>query len=276
MTRGLLITLLLLLWTSAPASASPDEVPAPGMSQRVDAIKQRGRLRAAVLDEYPWLRRNPSGGTEPFHGPGWVVARALASRLGVPIETVPVDFDSKTAVLGQDQADITIAPLLATPGRNATIDLVPYSSAAHCVFGLASNAKVTRARTLDDLNRPDVTIATIAGSPQGAWLEGRLPKTSRVSAPGTLADLATEPVESGRADVAPIDKFFFAGLVKRHPEFVTVPPGQACMQSSELALPIASGIAKGQPAFLTWVRAVTAEVRPQIEAEEATVIRQGP
>lgn len=274
MKRATVIAWLALVSTAA--SASPDEIPAPGTSPRIDAIRRRGHLRVAVLNEYPWLLRNPPGEAEPFHGPGWVVAQALASRLGVPIETVPVDFGAKIAVLGKDQADITVAPLLATPGRDATVDLVPYSAAAHCVFGLATNAKVARAQTLDDLNRPDVTIATISGSPQGAWLEGRLPKTARVGVPGTLADLATPPVESGRADVAPIDKFFFAGLAKQHPEFITVPPGQACTASQEFALPIAAGIAKGQPAFLAWVRAVTASVKPQIEAEEARVVRQGP
>ena len=76
-------------------------------------------------------------------------------------------------------------------------------------FGLADNPKVAQASSIDDLNRPDVTIAYIIGSPQGAWLQKRLPKAVRRGVAGSLADVPIDEITSHRADVANIDKFFF-------------------------------------------------------------------
>ena len=95
--------------------------------------------------------------------------------------------------------------------------MVNYSMTAQCLFGLENNLKLARANSIDDLNRPDVTIGYIAGSPQGAWLEERLPKAARRSTPGSLADIALDEVTSHQADVAPIDKFFFDGISKKTP-----------------------------------------------------------
>lgn len=38
------------------------EVPAPGQSPRIDAIKERGSLRAGILGGYPWLQENTTAG----------------------------------------------------------------------------------------------------------------------------------------------------------------------------------------------------------------------
>ena len=251
------------------------EVPRPGASQRIDAIRRRGALRVAVLDEYPWLKRNPEGAGAPFQGPAWVLAEEYARRLGVRLETVEVKFANKVSILDTDGADITIAPLLRTPAREQAVDMISYSMAAHCVFGRADNPKVSRAVTLDDLDRTDITIGSIENTPQGTWLQSRLPKAQSRAVPGNIADLATDEVVSGRADVAPIDKFFFAGLAKRVPGLVTVPKGDACLASNELPFAIAMAVGKGQPAFIAWLRDVAQAIKPQVEAEQARVTKAG-
>ena len=43
------------------AAAGPADVPPPGKSPTVDAIKKRGALRAAAIGEFPWLPENTSG-----------------------------------------------------------------------------------------------------------------------------------------------------------------------------------------------------------------------
>ena len=268
---------MLTAWAAQPATAVAADlrIPPPGASERVDAIKRRGALRVAVLDEHPWLKRNEEGEGARFHGPAWTLAQAYADRLGVRIQTVEVEFANKVSILAADGADITIAPLLRTPAREAAVDMISYSAAAHCVFGRADNPKVARAATLDDLNRSDVTIGVIRDTPQGAWLQGRLPKAKSRAVPGTLADLATDEVLSGRADVAPIDKFFVAGLARRSPGLVTVPKGDACLASRELSIPIGMAVSKGQPEFTAWLRAVAEAVRPKVEAEEARAMKTG-
>ncbi len=253
---------------------APDlAVPPPGTSSRIDAIKQRGTLRVAVLDEYPWLKQRATGESPPFAGPAWRLAEEYARRLGVRLETVPVNFDNKVSVLTSGQVDITIAPLLVTPARAKTVDLIPYSMSAQSLFGRADNPKLAQAKRIDDLNRPDITIAFIAGSPQGTWLQKRLPKAKQRPVPGNLADVPTAEILARRADVTTIDKFFFAGLAEKTPGLVPVP--RDYLRSQELPIPIGLAVAKNQPAFLAWLRAVAQEIKPQVEAAEAEVKKAG-
>lgn len=248
-------------------------VPPPGASSRIDAIKQRGTLRVAVLDEYPWLKQRAKGESPPFAGPAWRLAEEYARRLGVRLETVPVNFDTKVSVLTSGQVDITIAPLLVTPARAKTVDLIPYSMSAQSLFGRADNPKLARAKSIDDLNRPDITIAYIAGSPQGAWLQKRLPQAARRPVPGNLADVPTAEILARRADVTTIDKFFFAGLAEKTPGLIAVP--RDYLSSQELPIPIGLAVAKNQPAFLAWLLAVAQEIKPQVVAAEAEVKKAG-
>lgn len=275
-TIGGLLASTLLLGAPAMAASAEPPVPAPGASERVDAARQRGTLRVAVLDEYPWLKRNPAGAGRTFEGPAWLLAEDYARRLGVRLETILVGFDDKVSILSSGRVDITIVPLLETPARAEAVDLITYSKAAHCLFGLAANPKVARADSIGDLDRPDVTVGFINDTPQGAWAQDRLPRAARHGIPGTIADLATSEVVSGKVDVAPIDQFFFAGLAKKLPGLATIPKDAACLSSAELPLPIGMAISKGQPVFLAWLRAEAKAVGTQVEAEQARVVAEGP
>ena len=274
---GLLAATLLFGASGLAISAEqPVPVPTPGASERVDAIRQRGSLRVAVLDEFPWLKKNAADASAPFKGPAWLLAEDYAKRLGVRLETTPVGFDDKVSILSSNRVDLTIVPLLETPARIEAVDLVSYSQAAHCLFGRAGNPKVARASSIGDLNRPDVTIGFINDTTQGAWAQDRLPRAARHGVPGTIADLATSEIVSGEADVAPIDQFFFAGLSRKVPGLETIPKGAACLSSTELSIPIGMAISKGQPVFLDWLRAEAREIKPQLEAEQTRVVAEGP
>ena len=251
-------------------------VPQPGISSRIDAIRQRGSLRVAVLNEYPWLKQT-DGGKAPFEGPAWRLAEEYASRLGVKLETVSVSQDLKVPILSTGKVDITIAPLLETPARNKIVDFVLYSLSAQCLFGLADNPKVAAAVSIDDLNRSDVTVAYTIGTPQGVWVQGRLSQAVFLGVPVDPGspDVSIKPVLSHQADVTTIDKFFFDGIAKKVPGLVTVPRGAACLASKEMSIPVGLGIDKHQPEFLTWLRAVAEEIKPQVVAAEARVEKAG-
>lgn len=181
-------------------------------------------------------------------------------------------------MLLRGQVDITIAPLLETPERDKKVDFVLYSVSAQCLFGLADNPKVARAATIDDLNRSNITIAYTTGTPQGSWLQGRLPQAVGRGVPGDPGSIANVPMAeilSRRADVTSIDKYFFAGVAKAVPGLVTVPKGDACLASQELPIPVGLAIVKSQPEFLAWLRAVAQEIKPQVEAAEAKVEKAG-
>ena len=160
-----------------------------------------------------------------------------------------------------------------TPDREKVVDMIGYSASAHCVFGLADNPKVAAAERIDDLDQPTVTIGFITGTPQGAWLQKRLVRAARDGVPGNLADLATGEILAHRADVAPIDKFFFSDLRKKVPGLASVP--KDCLASQELPIPIGMAIDKDQPAFLPWLRAVAADIKPAVDADMADAVRAG-
>ncbi|MBV9874072.1 MAG: transporter substrate-binding domain-containing protein [Verrucomicrobia bacterium] len=270
--QGLLASAFCLAMALA-GRASEIPVPPPGASSRIDQIKQRGSLRVAVLDEYPWLEQNTEAGGKPFAGPAWCLAEEYANRLGVRLETIPVTFANKVSIVTSGQVDITIAPLLQTPEREKIVDFITYSMSAQCLFGLATNPKVAEAKSLDDLNRSDVTIAYIIGSPQGAWLEKRLPQAQRRGVPGSVADVAIDEITSHRADVANIDKFFFSGLAEKVPGLISVP--KEYLTSQELPIPVGMAISANQPEFLAWLRAVAEAIRPQLTAKEKELEKAG-
>ncbi len=271
--RLLMLTAAALLAFGTAARADDTAVPQPGASKRIDAIKQRGTLRVAVLGEYPWLKENTSGGGAPFEGPAWDLAQDVAKRLGVKLETVPVSHETKVPILSSGQVDISIAPLSETPSRDKVIDFVNYSVSALCLFGLATDPKMQKAQSIDDLNAPDVTIAYFTGTPPETWLPQRLPKAKLRGVPGSGANAPVDEILSHRADAAPIDKVAWVDLQKKVPGLAVLPKGDDCLKSDEMPTPVGMAIDKNQPVFLAWLRAVEKQDEPQLQAKEVSVMK---
>src|SRR2546430_5398619 len=154
--------LLLALALCMPAFADVP-VPAPGASPRIDAIKKAGVLRVGVLANAPWLVENTTGQGAAWSGPAWLLANEYAKRLSVKLEAVPVSHETKVPVLASNQVDISVTPLGRTPARLQGVGFVVYTSTSVCMFGLASNPKFTNAKSVDELNRPDITVAYYTG-----------------------------------------------------------------------------------------------------------------
>ncbi len=246
--------------------------PAQAAASTRSGNEELSELRFSI--EYPWLKQTSDGG-KPFAGPAWRLAEEYASRLGVRLETVPVSFDDKVSILKGGQVDITTAPLLMTAEIGKLADFILYSVSSQCLFGLSENPKIARAKSIDDLNRPDVTITYITGTVQGAWLTKRLPKATQHGVAGNTANIPVNEILSHRADATSIDKFFFAGFARQHPGLVSVPKGDACLASQELPIPVGMAIDKDQPVFLAWLRAVAEAIKPQTHDEEIRVEKTG-
>src|SRR6516164_4237980 len=161
----------LTLLACATAAYADAPVPAPGTSPRVDAIKKAGVLRIGVLANAPWLVENTTGSGEAWSGPAWLLAKEYAKRLNVKLEAVPVSHETKVPVLASNQVDISVTPLAETPDRLKVVDFVIYSNTSVCMFGLKSNPKFADAKAVDDLNKPDVTIAYYTGGGEEGWVK---------------------------------------------------------------------------------------------------------
>ncbi|BEP35561.1 transporter substrate-binding domain-containing protein [Variovorax sp. V59] len=268
LARGL--AALLLAGTFAAVHAQ--EPPAPGASPRIDAIRKAGELRVGVLQNAPWLIENTTGNGEPWSGPAWLLAKEYARLLGVKLSTVPVSHETKVPVLASNQVDMTISPLGETPERLKVVDFVVYSATSVCMFGRADNPKLAKAASVDDLNRPEVTIAYFTGGAEEGWVKERFPKARLRAVASSGATAPVEEIMARRADAAPINRVPWVGLQQKVKGLAVLPKENNCQGSTEKASPVGLAVDKNQPAYLEWLRQVAKARKAQLDADEARVI----
>ena len=247
-------------------------VPAPGASPRVDAIKKAGVLRVGVLANAPWLVENTTGGSgDAWSGPAWVLANEYAKRLGVKLEAVPVSHETKVPVLASNQVDISVTPLAETPDRLKVVDFIIYSNTSVCMFGLASNPKFADAKSVDDLNKPGITIAYYTGGGEESWVKERFPKAQLRGVAGSGV-APVEEVMAKRADAVPINRVPWVAMGRKLNTLDVLPKDNNCQNSMEKAAPVGMAIDKNQTAFLAWARAVEKELEAKLKADEMRIV----
>ena len=246
---------------------------APAKSPRIEAIKKAGALRVGVLSNPPWLVENTTGGGEAWAGPAWTLSKEYAKLLGVKLQPVLVSHETKVPVLASNQVDMTISPLSATPARNKVVDFVLYSRTSLCVFGRADNPKVSGAKSIDDFNKPDITVAYFTGGGEEAWVKERFPNAKlRAVTSGTAAPV--EEIMAKRADVTPINRIPWQALNRKVKGLTALPRENGCQDSPEMASDIGLAIDKNQPEFLEWLRAVEKRLHADLEKEEQAIIQK--
>ncbi|SDI83733.1 ABC transporter substrate-binding protein [Variovorax sp. OV700] len=261
-----------LLLAGAFGSVHAQEPPAAGASPRIDAIRKAGELRVGVLQNAPWLIENTTGNGEPWSGPAWLLAKEYARLLGVKLSTVPVSHETKVPVLASNQVDMTISPLGETPERLKVVDFVSYSTTSVCMFCRADNAKLAKATSVDDLNRPEVTIAYFTGGAEEGWVKERFPKAKLRAVASSGATAPVEEIMARRAGAAPINRVPWVGLQQKVKGLAVLPKENNCQSSTEKASPVGLAVDKNQPAYLDWLRQVAKARKAQLDADEARVI----
>jgi polar amino acid transport system substrate-binding protein len=262
--------LFAFLAPALPAAAQP--VPPPGASPRIDAIRKAGVLRVGVLANPPWLIENTTGAGQDWSGPAWLLASAYAKRLGVKLEPVLVSHETKIPVLAANQVDISITPLAETPDREPVVDFVLYSNTSVCMFGRTGDPRFARAKTVGDLDRPGVTIAYFIGGAEEGWVKQRFSKAKLLGIASSTATAPVEAIMSGRADAAPINRVAWPLLQRKVSGLSVLPLANNCQDSTEKAQPVGMAIAKRQPVFLAWLRAVEKTMQPELTTSEQQVI----
>jgi len=252
-------------WADAP-------IPAPGASPRVDAIRKAGVLRVGVLANAPWLVENTTGGSgDAWSGPAWMLANEYAKRLDVKLQAVPVSHETKVPVLASNQVDISVTPLAETADRLKVVDFVIYSNTSVCMFGLTANPKFAQAKSVDDLNRPDITIAYYTGGGEEGWVKERFPKAQLRGVAGSGV-APVEEVMARRADAVPVNRVPWVAMGRKLTALSALPKENNCQNSTEKAAPVGMAIDKNQPAFLAWTRAVEKELEARLKADEARIV----
>lgn len=253
---------------AACACASAQTPPASGVSARVDAIRKAGVLRVGVVNNPPWLAQNTSGDGDPWSGPSWTLGKEFARLLGVQIQPVAVSHETKVPALVANQMDVMIGPLNETPARAKIIDFVTFSNTGVCLFGRADNPRFTGAQTLDDFNRPEITIAYFSGAGEEPLVRQQFAraKLRGVANSGSVAPI--EEVLAGRSDMAPINRMLWPSISKKVKGLAVFPKENDCQDSQIFQIDTGMGVAKSQIEYLEWLRAVARRMQEALSAEE--------
>ncbi len=247
-----------MLAVSLPAFAQ--EVPAPGKSPRIDAIKKAGTLRVGVLANAPWLVENTTSSGDQWSGPAWMLAQEYAKLLGVKLQPILVSHETKVPVLAANQVDISITPLAENAERKAVVDFVLYSNTSVCMFGKADNAKFADAKTMDELNSPDFTIAYFIGGGEEGWVKQRFPKAKLLGVVNSGATAPLEDVMASRADAAPINRIPYVPMSRKVKGLAVLPapttartasrrPSPSAWRSTRTSLRSSNGCARSRSLF---------------------------
>ena len=265
-TSKIIATAALLATTSFAALAQTP--PPPGASPRIDAIKKAGVLRVGVVNNPPWLAQNTTSEGDPWSGPSWLLGKEFAKLLGVKIEPVPVSHETKVPALIANQMDIMIGPLNQNAERSKIIDFVTFSSTGVCMFGRADNPKFTNAKTLDDFNKPEITMAYFSGAGEEPMVRERFPnaKLRGVANSGSVAPI--EEVLAGRSDVAPLNRMLWPNISKKVKGLAVFPKENNCQDSKIFEIKTGMGVNKNEQVYLDWLREVEKRMQPALAAEE--------
>lgn len=253
---------------STSIAALAQTPPPPGASPRIDAIRKAGVLRVGVVNNPPWLAQNTTGEGDPWSGPSWLLGKEFAKLLGVKIEPVPVSHETKVPSLIANQMDIMIGPLNQNAERAKIIDFVTFSSTGVCMFGRADNPKFTNAKTLDDFNKPEITMAYFSGAGEEPMVRATFPnaKLRGVTNSGSVAPI--EEVLAGRSDVAPLNRMLWPNISKKVKGLAVFPKENNCQDSKIFDIKTGMGVNKNEQVYLDWLREVEKRMQPALAAEE--------
>ena len=151
LATGLMGVLLAVSIPTVPAQTARQELSAESV---IETIKRRGVIKIGLSLFMPWSMRDRNGELIGFEID---VGRKLAEDMGVDVEFVPTSWDGIIPALVTGKFDTIISGLSITPQRNLTVNFTdPY---AYSGSTLLANRQLTEGFSIEDFNRPEVTIA---------------------------------------------------------------------------------------------------------------------
>jgi len=144
---------------------------ATAMSGTLTDIVKRGELRVAVQSgaaPYAFVDKNGkhTGAMVEF-------AREMSKRMGVKLKILDFDWDGLIPALLSGKADILAADMTPTLKRALKITFAdPWIYVQPCIFTTTDAAY----KTLEDVNKPDVTVGVLLGSTGETIAKKYLPK----------------------------------------------------------------------------------------------------
>lgn len=184
----------------------------PATSQ-LTKVEKSGTLRVAVLPDFP-----PSAVQKPngqFAGYEIDIAKDLAKQMGVKLQLVPTNGDSRLPLLQSDRVDVNISSWTATNDRALSVGFtIPYVAHGAGVIYDKNNP----IHSLADLAGKKVSVAR--GSTNDTIMTTQYPKTEVVRF-DTIAD-ALAALKAGKVDAAVESYETVNDLAKQDPQQLAV------------------------------------------------------
>ncbi|HOA44796.1 MAG TPA: transporter substrate-binding domain-containing protein [Deltaproteobacteria bacterium] len=138
----------------------------------IEQVLQRGVLRVGMSTFVPWAMNDKQGNLVGFEID---VARRLARDMGVKVEFVPTKWSGILPALLTGKFDVIIGGMGITPERNVKVNFsMPYD---YTGMSLVASKKLARGyKSLNDFNKPVVTIAARTGTTAAAAAKKHMPR----------------------------------------------------------------------------------------------------
>jgi len=218
----------------------------------IEQVMKRGVLKVGMSTFVPWAMNDKNGQLVGFEID---VAKRLAADLGVKVEFIPTKWAGIIPALQTGKFDVIIGGMTIQPSRNQKVNFsIPYDYTGQAI--VANKQLAAGFKSLDDFNRPEVTLAARLGSSSVPAAKQYMPKAKL-----TLFDdesQAYQEVINGKAHAmvgnAPTPAF----QALKYPETLFIP-----IEGTFTKEPVGFAVRKGDydtiNYFNNWITVVAAE-----------------
>jgi polar amino acid transport system substrate-binding protein len=169
---GVLVAVLML----AGLSCNGEEQQRLTAQSTLEQVLKRETLKVGMSTFVPWAMKDKTGKLVGFEID---VATRLAEDTGVQVEFVPTNWDGIIPALLSGKFDVIIGGMGILPSRNLKVNFtIPYETSGMSL--VANKALAGNFRTLEDFNRPEVTLAVRLGATPAAAAQKFMPKAQLI------------------------------------------------------------------------------------------------
>ena len=138
----------------------------------IEQVMKRGVLKVGMSTFVPWAMNDKNGQLVGFEID---VAKRLAADLGVKVEFIPTKWAGIIPALLTGKFDVIIGGMSIQPNRNQKVNFsIPYDYTGQAI--VANKQLAAGFKSLEDFNKPEVTLSARLGSSSVAAAKQFMPK----------------------------------------------------------------------------------------------------